>query len=104
MMRTLLATTALAAVLTTSAFAQENSATGTMPRTTTETQDSATTQQQTMVQEGYVVNTEGQILANSLIGKTIYNGTGDNAEAIGDVNDLVISADGTTEAVIVGIG
>jgi sporulation protein YlmC with PRC-barrel domain len=43
-------------------------------------------------------------LASNLIGETVYNGTGDDAENIGEVNDLVISEDGNVEAIVVGVG
>ena len=43
-------------------------------------------------------------LATNIIGENVYNGTGDDAENIGDVNDIVIGADGKIEAVVVGVG
>lgn len=107
MMRTLLTTTALAAVLTTGALAAE---------TTTKT-DADTTmtggaaifqttpdEQPLESQNGYFSAAANQILASSLIGKSLYNGTGENAEAVGDVNDVVLAKDGRARAVVVGIG
>lgn len=44
------------------------------------------------------------MLASNLIGSYIYNGTGDAAESIGDVNDVVFSTDGQVMAVIAGVG
>jgi sporulation protein YlmC with PRC-barrel domain len=43
-------------------------------------------------------------LATQFIGESVYNGTGDDAQHIGDVNDIVIGADGNIEAVVVGVG
>ncbi|MEK1891402.1 MAG: PRC-barrel domain-containing protein [Phyllobacterium sp.] len=47
---------------------------------------------------------EGQILASGFLGKAVYNGDGDNAETIGDLNDLVIGQDGMVQAAIIGVG
>lgn len=44
------------------------------------------------------------MLASNLIGSYIYNGVGDDAESIGDVNDVVFSTDGQVMAVIAGVG
>lgn len=44
------------------------------------------------------------MLATNLIGSYIYNGTGDDAESIGDVNDVVFSTGGDVMAVIAGVG
>lgn len=44
------------------------------------------------------------MLASNLIGSYIYNGTGDDAESIGDVNDVVFSTEGEVMAVIAGVG
>ena len=46
-----------------------------------------------------VKHAEGHLVSN-LIGETVYNGTGDEAESIGDVNDIVIASDGTVEALV----
>ena len=50
-----------------------------------------------------VVKADGQ-LASNLVGETVYNGTGENAENIGDVNDLVIGPNGAVEELVVGVG
>ncbi len=41
---------------------------------------------------------------HQIIGESVYNGTGDDAENIGDVNDIVLGTDGKIEAVVVGVG
>jgi ribosomal 30S subunit maturation factor RimM len=93
MIRNLLATTALATLVSTGVYAQDS----TQPAqpaapTTTETAPAAP-----------VVQADGY-LATDLIGETVYNGTGDDAEKIGDVNDMVVAADGQIESVIIGVG
>jgi sporulation protein YlmC with PRC-barrel domain len=50
-----------------------------------------------------MVKAEGY-LATKIIGETVYNGTGDDAQNIGDVNDIVIGKDGNVEAIVVGVG
>lgn len=56
------------------------------------------------VQNGYVTGSQGQVLASNLIGESVYNGTGDNAEKVGDVNDVLMSSDGKAQAVVIGVG
>ncbi|WP_437344204.1 PRC-barrel domain-containing protein [Mesorhizobium marinum] len=43
-------------------------------------------------------------LASNIIGENVYNGAGEDAEHIGDVNDIVLGTDGSIDAVIVGVG
>ena len=108
MIRTLLTTTALAAALTTGAFAAETmtksesqmGATGTGVSVFTKSPDAKPMESI----DGYFAASHSQILATSLIGKMLYNGTGENAESIGDVNDIVLSPNGEAEAVVVGVG
>lgn len=110
MIRKLLATTALASVVATGAFAQSGTTTAPAatdaPATTTAPATTSTpaTPDQTNAQvNAAVVPADGQ-LASNLIGETVYNGTGDDAENIGNVNDLVLSDSGQIESVIVGVG
>jgi sporulation protein YlmC with PRC-barrel domain len=49
------------------------------------------------------VSADGQ-LASNLIGENVYNSTADDAEKVGDVNDLVLSKDGMVEAIVIGVG
>jgi sporulation protein YlmC with PRC-barrel domain len=92
MIRNLLATTALASLIATGAFAQEATTTAPAPADPA-MQDTAAP----------VVKADGH-LATQIIGETVYNGTGDDAQNIGDVNDIVIGADGNIEAVVIGVG
>lgn len=96
MIRTLLATTAIATLLATGAWAQE--ATTPAPATgATETMPAEGTQPR-------VVQPADGHLASMIVGEAVYSGTGDQAENIGDVNDIVISKDGQVEAVVIGVG
>ncbi len=92
MIRNLLASTAVAAALiATGAFAQETTAPAPADPAPM-TQDAAP-----------VVKADGN-LATKIIGETVYNGTGDDAENIGTVTDFVIGPDGNIELVVVGVG
>ncbi len=96
MIRKLLATTAIAAVLTTGAYAQDSTTTApAAPAATTDTGTAAT---------GKMDRAMMGNLASNLIGENVYNGPGDDAEKIGDVNDLVVTDSGQVESVIVGVG
>ncbi|MDQ6433598.1 PRC-barrel domain-containing protein [Mesorhizobium sp. LHD-90] len=90
MVRKLLATTAIVTLLTGAAFAQE----ATTP---------APAAPATEAPAAPVVKSDG-FLATNLIGETVYNGTADDAENIGSVNDVVIGSNGQIEAVVVGVG
>lgn len=43
-------------------------------------------------------------LASQILGESVYNGTGDDAEKIGDVKDLVLDKDGKTSSLVIGVG
>jgi predicted outer membrane protein len=88
MIRKLLTTTALATFVSMGAYAQES--------TTPAPAEQAAPAAPAAKAEGH--------LATSIIGETVYNGTGDDAENIGEVNDIVIGKDGNIEAVVVGVG
>ena len=99
MIRNLLATTAIATIVATGAYAQTTTPTTTQdPAATTTTQAPAAPQQVEMVKKA-----DG-FLANNLIGQSVYNGIGDDAENIGSINDLVISPEGDVQAVVIGVG
>ncbi|WP_295808328.1 PRC-barrel domain-containing protein [uncultured Nitratireductor sp.] len=93
MFRNLLATTAIATLVATGAVAQ----TSTAPSTGAPT--AAPTEQPVEM----VVRAEGN-LATNLIGKSVYNGTGEEAENIGKVTDLVLDENGEVNAIVVGVG
>jgi sporulation protein YlmC with PRC-barrel domain len=87
MIRTLLTTTALAALLTGGAMAQA---------TTTATPAPGTL-------SSYSV-TDSDNLATEIIGKQVYASAGADAEHIGDINNLVVGQDGTIQAAVIGVG
>lgn len=91
MIRNLLATTAVAVLLAGGAYAQDTTAPAS-PAPATEAPA-----------EAPVTRADGH-LATNIIGETVYNGTSDDAENIGKVNDVVIDPDGKVEAVVVGVG
>jgi sporulation protein YlmC with PRC-barrel domain len=89
MMRTLLTTTALVALLSTGAIAQDAAVTA--------------GSNADLLTQGYsVVDTDG--LASKLLGFPVYNSAADDAERIGEINDLVIGQSGEVSAVIIGVG
>lgn len=101
MIRTLLATTAIAAVLTASAMAQ----TATEDTNSNSAIFNSQSEMKTMEgSNGYFEANMNQILASTLLGKTIYTSESADAEAIGDVNDVVMTKDGKAQAVVVGVG
>ncbi len=106
MIRNLLATTAIATLVATGAYAEDT--TKTAPEAAPVTQEATQPAAEPVAQDANqaaapMAQADGH-LASNIIGETVYNGTGDNAENIGDVNDIVISADGKIEAVIIGVG
>ena len=93
MIRNLLATTALATLIATGAYAQ--SATTPAPADAPAVQEPAAT--------APVPRAEGSIVTN-IIGESVYNGTGDDAENIGKVSDVVFDKDGLAKSVVIGVG
>lgn len=81
MFRNLLATTAIATLLATAAYAQEAT-----PTPMARNQAAA------------------EHLASNIIGKSVYNGAGADAKDIGKVTDMIIAPDGSVAAVVVGVG
>lgn len=50
-----------------------------------------------------VVKADGN-LASQILGENVYNGTGDDAQSIGDVNDIVVAKDGQAQSLVIGVG
>lgn len=115
MIRTLLATTALTALLATGAIAQD--AVPAAPMTTEIPADAAAAP--APVESGAIETTDihkpwdmsaGYVAADTdnlgtrLIGQPVYSSTGDDAEEIGSISDLVFDADGQITAVVIGVG
>ena len=97
MIRNLLATTAIATLVATGAFAQDATTPAPAPA------DRRPDDPGSRAGRSGNVTADGH-LATQIIGESVYNGTGDDAENIGDVNDIVVGADGKIEAVVVGVG
>lgn len=93
MIRKLLATTAIATLV----------ATGAMAQTTTPAPAPATGTDAAAPAAPMVKKAEGE-LASQIIGENVYSGTGDDAENIGEVNDIVVGPDGMIQALVVGVG
>lgn len=55
-------------------------------------------------QGGYYNADPTQILASDLIGKTVYSSAADDAETVGDVNDVIMNPSGRAQAIIIGVG
>ncbi|PTE08857.1 PRC-barrel domain-containing protein [Mesorhizobium helmanticense] len=91
MIRTLLATTALATLIATGAYAQ--SATTPAPAEAPATQEAAPV----------VQRADGSIVTN-IIGESVYNGTGDDAQNIGMVSDVVFDEAGQAKSAVIGVG
>ncbi|WP_213215587.1 PRC-barrel domain-containing protein [Roseibium polysiphoniae] len=100
MLRTILATTALATVLSTNVMAE----TKPLPK---ETQVQSEMRDDNVYLFDFDTLSEGPsqgYLASNLIGKYIYTSSADDADTVGDINDIVIGENGETQAVIVGVG
>ena len=89
MIRTLFATTAIATLLATGAFAQ--------------TTPAPSQQAPAAENPAPVVRSDGALMTN-IIGESVYNGTGEDAQNIGKVDDVVFDASGNTKSAIIGVG
>lgn len=101
MFRTLMTTTAVIALLTAGAMAQDAAPATEAPATTTEAPAAAL--DSSILASGYTV-TDKDNLATEIIGKQVYSSTNADAEHIGDVNNLVIGEAGEVAAVVIGVG
>ncbi len=129
MIRTLLASTAIATLLAAGAIAQDapapadpNAAPATeapaapatdapmapaadpaAPADTTVTTDTTVEAPASILATGYTV-TDVDNLATEIIGRQVYSSQADDAEHIGDINNLVIGENGQVAAVVIGVG
>jgi sporulation protein YlmC with PRC-barrel domain len=53
---------------------------------------------------GSIQPKDGQILASSFVGETVYESEKADAATVGKVSDLVLAPDGKIEAIVVGVG
>lgn len=112
MLRTLLTTTALAAMLATGAIAQDAAPAAPANTMSTDAQapaaDATTTAApaangNSILASGYTLADEDD-LATEIIGRQVYSSTAADAEHIGDINNLVIGKNGAVAAVVIGVG
>lgn len=102
MKKYLLATTAAVSILAAPvAFAQDSNNAGAMDNTSIFSQEPYAGEAPA---GGFYAASSDQILATRFIGANIYTGTGDEAETVGDVNDIIMTPDGRAVAVIAGVG
>jgi len=95
-------TTAVVALLTAGAMAQDAAAPATEAPATTEATP-AEPLDTSILASGYTV-TDKDNLATEIIGKQVYSSSAADAEHIGDVNNLVIGEGGEVAAVVIGVG
>jgi sporulation protein YlmC with PRC-barrel domain len=101
-------TTALAALLTAGAMAQDAAAPATTEAPAAEAPaipEAAPAEplDTSILASGYTV-TDKDNLATEIIGKQVYSSSAADAEHIGDVNNLVVGEGGEVAAVIIGVG
>lgn len=89
MIRTLLTTTALTAMLVGGAMAQDATTTTATPAPG--------------ALNSYMA-TDSDNLATEIIGKQVYSSAAADAEHIGDINNLVVGDNGEVQAVVIGVG
>ncbi len=94
MFRKLLATTALATLVASSAYAQDAAAPAPAP---------AAPSTENAAPAVPVVRAEGSLVTN-IVGESVYNGTTDNAEKIGKVTDVVFDKAGQAKSIVIGVG
>lgn len=104
MMRTLLATTAVAMFMATGALAQSTTQppAATTPPAATGQNDTGTPAKAPLPADAAEMQ-DGH-LASDLIGQSVYDSTAPEAKNIGKVNDIVIGAGGQVASIVVGVG
>jgi sporulation protein YlmC with PRC-barrel domain len=87
MIRNLLATTAIVALTVGGAYAAETGGTA-----------------EGQASDRFLVTASDASMASKIIGESVYTSTAEDAEAVGEVNDLLVGSDGEIEAAIIGVG
>ncbi|MGV3650994.1 MAG: PRC-barrel domain-containing protein [Devosia sp.] len=111
MIRMLLTTTALTAMMSGAALAQTAPAntmeapanTMTAPANTMDSTAMTADRPMVDIATGYTY-ADSDNLASRIIGSPVYSGPADDAEQIGDITDLVLDMNGDVGAVIIGVG
>ncbi len=93
-MKRLLAASAFASIIALPAFAQ----TGTPVFTDKRPEQSAASK------NGYFVASPGLLLVSGLIGQPIFNDPSGDTANIGTINDMILGADGSPQAIVIGVG
>lgn len=101
MFRKLLATTAITALMTAGALAQDEQQTSESMSKPLFTQEQGVGMDS---ETGFFEADASQLLASELLGETVYNSSTEDADAIGEINDVVMGESGSAEAVVVGVG
>jgi sporulation protein YlmC with PRC-barrel domain len=105
MIKRIMTTTAVIALLATGAMAQETTTPATdapaMDAPAVETVAPATST--SILATGYTI-VDKDNLASEIMGRQVYSSAASDAEHIGDVNNLVIGDNGQINAVIIGVG
>ena len=101
MLKTLLTTTAVVAMLAAGVANAQDAAPA--PAADATATAAATTPAASILASGYAV-TDKDNLATEIIGHQVYSSAAADAEHIGDVNNLVVGTNGEIAAVIIGVG
>ncbi|SDU32345.1 PRC-barrel domain-containing protein [Stappia sp. ES.058] len=99
MLRNILASTAVVALISTGAIAETATSKADMSGNEAMSSGIYEFQMDTLSE----TSTKG-FLASNMIGKAVMAGDGEDADQIGDINDVVVDRDGSVRAVIVGVG
>lgn len=110
MLRTTLLTTTCALLISGSAFAQDTApapmdgapAASEMPVSSKDMFGNPRTGETDTI--GFLEAKDGQILVSSFIGQNVYESEANDAQSVGKLNDLIVSAEGEIEAAIIGVG
>ncbi|RLQ88218.1 PRC-barrel domain-containing protein [Notoacmeibacter ruber] len=102
MLRKMFATTAIAALMTAPVMAQDAAE---QPEADQQQMEASSTTQTegASAQMSSDIN-EDDVLASNFIGKTVYTSANDDAEAIGDVEDVILDQSGKVDGVVVSVG
>jgi sporulation protein YlmC with PRC-barrel domain len=110
MLKTLLTTSALAALIATGAVAQTPATPAPAPETmapaapsTPTTLPTDTVSSNSMLGMGYTI-VDSDNLASNVLGMPVYTSAANDAERLGEINDFVVNVDGSIGAVIIGVG
>lgn len=102
MFKTLLASTALTALVATSAMAASHSENNEMQNDASMQNEATMETDATAMGENTLYSRSS--LASDLIGSAIYASSAEDADMIGDVNNIVIAPNGEVASVVVGVG